>query len=78
MNIKAIYMCLLRSVTLNANACCKLILECKCHFVSKSAFTNHKLYLCQTGGLGYSCMFCFSFTFDLIVSLAQPKVEAER
>ena len=38
----------------------------------------HKWYLGQTGGVGYFCMFGFSFTFDLIVSLAQTKVEVER
>ena len=39
----------------------------------------HKWYLGQTGGMGYLCMLGFSFfTFDLIVSLAQEKVEVER
>ena len=36
----------------------------------------HKLYLGQTGGVGYLCM--LSVTFDLIISLAQVKVEIER
>ena len=35
----------------------------------------HKRYLGETGGVGYSFMLVFSFTFDLIVSLAQGNVE---
>ena len=38
----------------------------------------HKWYLDQTGGTGYLCMLGLSFTFGLIVSLAQPEVEVER
>ena len=38
----------------------------------------HKWYLGQTGGVGYLCMLGFSVSFDLIVSLAQAKVEVER
>ena len=38
----------------------------------------HKWYLGPTGGGGYLCMLGFSVTFDLIVSLAQAKVEVER
>ena len=37
-----------------------------------------KTYLGQTGVVRYLCMLGFSFTFDLIVSLAQAKVEVER
>ena len=35
----------------------------------------HKWYLGETGGMGYFFMLVFSFTFDLIVSLAQGNVE---
>ena len=35
----------------------------------------HVWYLCETGGVGYFFMLVFSFTFDLIVSLAQENVE---
>ena len=38
----------------------------------------YKWYLGQTRGVGYLCMLGFSFTFDLIVSLAQTKVEVKR
>ena len=38
----------------------------------------HKWCLGQTGGVGYLCILGFSDTFDLIVSLAQAKVEVER
>ena len=38
----------------------------------------HKWYLGQKEGVGYLCTLGFSFTFDLIVSLAQAKVEVER
>ena len=37
----------------------------------------HKLYL-GTGEVGYLCKLGVSVTFDLIVSLAQAKVEVER
>ena len=36
-----------------------------------SDFVFHKWYLGETGGVGYFFMLVFSFTFDLIVSLAQ-------
>ena len=36
-----------------------------------------KWYLGQTGGVRYLCMLGFSFTFDLIGSLAQANVEVE-
>ena len=35
----------------------------------------HKWYLGETGGVGYFFRLLFSFTFDLIVSLAQGNVE---
>ena len=38
----------------------------------------HKWYLGKMGGVGYLRMLGFSFTFDLIVSLAQAKVEINR
>ena len=37
-----------------------------------------KWYIGQMGGMGYLCMLGFNVTFDLIVSLAQTKVEVER
>ena len=35
----------------------------------------HKWYLGETGGVGDFFILVFSFTFDLIVSLAKEKVE---
>ena len=35
----------------------------------------HKWYLDETGGMAYFFMLAFSFTFELIVSLAQGNVE---